>query len=358
MANTSQLVLKLCIRQNRVLETLDALCTSIEKIYENYNQSNSPSFEKLSKKLRKLQIRLSKESAKLKNILEKLPQDLKLGQDFAQSLEHFYHKTEALKQALRVKYRSLQSQDYQKHLEQACVLAKELHQNLKAIDLKESLKNISGAFLVDRFQNLGQARVIQWPRKIWHTLAGLGIVWIYLFSRGSFTVKMTIFGSFTLYALICDIYRLLSPKFNAKVMHDLKKFMRKEEAGRLNSMTFYTLSCFFVCLVFPKAVAILAILFLAFGDVIASVVGVKWGRHKIFRRLSLEGSLAFFVTASLITLLYPVLAPHFSGNLFLLCLMGGLIGMSSEWISFRTDDNLVIPIYSATLLFLYTHYLA
>ncbi len=358
MANNSQLVLKICIRQNRVLETLDSLCSSIEKIYENYNRSNSPSFEKLSRKLQKLQNRFAKESAKLKNILEKLPQDLKLGQEFSQSLEHFYQKTESLKQVLRVRYRSLQSQDYHKHLEQACQLAKELHQNLKEIDLRESLKNISGAFLVDPFENLGRAKVIQWPRKIWHTLAGLAIVWIYLFSRGTFTAKMTIFGSFTAYALICDIYRLLSPKFNARVMNDLKKFMRKEEAGRLNSMTFYTLSCFFVCLVFPKAVAILSILFLAFGDVIASVVGVKWGRHKIFRRLSLEGSLAFFATAALLTLLYPLLAPQFSGNLFLLCMVGGLVGMTSEWVSFRTDDNLMIPLYSATFLFIYTHWIA
>lgn len=221
---------------------------------------------------------------------------------------------------------------------------------LKSLDLREALGHVADAVLIDRFDSLAHIQEIQWPRKLWHVLAALIIVSIFLFLPVSFHTKMVVFGIFTAYATICDITRLLWPKFNTLVVRDLQKFMRKREISGLNSMTFYSLSSFTVCLLFPKPIAILAILYLGLGDPMASIVGIKWGRHKIGPRFSWEGSLAFFATCFLLSLLYPLLAPGFSGNIWLFALAGGLIGMVSEWCSFRLDDNFVVPLLSASLL--------
>src|SRR5262249_9739780 len=114
--------------------------------------------------------------------------------------------------------------------------------------------------------------------------------------------------------------------------------------------SFFALSTFLVCLLFPKGIAILSILYLGLGDTAASIVGVRWGRHKFGGRFSIEGSLAFFAVCFLATLFYPRLDPHFHGPILLFALLGGLIGAFSERIFPRLDDNLVIPLFSALAL--------
>ncbi|MFO1518963.1 MAG: hypothetical protein U1F57_04770 [bacterium] len=348
----SQALIQFRLRQNRLIETLDHLSQSIDKFYEQMAASGSPRLEKVQKQLLKFEERLNQEIEHFSSLIE----NSALGQlEVRAHLEKVSAQVEALAQNLFHKYREFSFEEWKSSLPNLSQEVAQVRDELRNIDMKGALSHVADSVLLDSFDNLGEHEAIQWPRKIWHALASLGIVWVYLFSRGTMTAKMTVFGCFTFYATICDSLRMISPRFNTLVMRDLKKFMRKREATRLNSMTFYALSTFFVCLLYPKGPAILSILFLGLGDTAASLVGIKWGRHKIFgRRYSMEGSLAFFATCFLLTFLYPLLVPAFSGNIWVLAFFGGLIGMTSEWASYRLDDNLVIPLYSATLLTLAT----
>ncbi len=338
----AQLLLQMCMGQNHILQTLESFHETLSQVKE----AQSLRWEKFQEKFSILQQKLQVQVDQFSNLLSQSP----LAQiEIRSHLEKFLLQAQQISQNLSVRYQEMTREEWLPSLSSLSEKATNLRQELKSINLKAAFDHLSEAVLVDHYGNLGEARKIQWPRKILHVLASFWIVGIYLFSRGTFTAKMTIFGIFTFYALSSDILRLVWPKFNAWTMRDLKKYMRKEEARRLNSLTFYSISTFLVCIFFPKGVAILSILFLGLGDPMASIIGIKFGKHRM-GRLSLEGSLAFFFTCFALSFLYPLLNPQFIGPIWLFAIGGGLIGTFSERWTFRLDDNFTIPLFSALAL--------
>jgi dolichol kinase len=55
---------------------------------------------------------------------------------------------------------------------------------------------------------------------------------------------------------------------------------------------------------FPKVVALVAIYTLAVADPLSAIIGIKYGKTKIVKGKSLEGSLAFFTASLIITFSY------------------------------------------------------
>lgn len=348
----SQTLIQLCVNQNQLFESLDRFHRSIEKIYRQITQRGAhskPAAEEVSQKIHHRYARFEKEWQRLCCSIEKFQL---VRERLKPRLERISEQTQQLSQSISVRWQEIHQEEWSSTLKAFSDKISALRQEIKAIDFKQTLGPVGDVLFVEHYDTLAaRARVIQWPRKIWHMLASLLIVSIYLFFPGSLHTKLILFGSFTAYALICDILRFVFPSFNASAVKFFSRFMRKEEVTRLNSMTFYALSTFLVCLFFPKGIAILSILFLGIGDPMASIVGVKWGKYKLWNRFSLEGSLAFFVACFSISLLYPLFSPSFQGSIWLFALCGGLIGMISEWFSFlRLDDNLIIPLVSALLL--------
>ena len=340
----SDLLLEFSVRQNRLLEMLDRL----HLLAENFsNQNKDSSLRRALRRFSRLQVSVKEEIARFRHWSAKAAiQELAV----SPHLEKIGTQAQQLVQAMSTRFRDSELVDWKRSLAQIGLTTARLREELKGVDLRAGFAHAADAILIDRLEGLGKPQVVQWPRKIWHILAAVIIVSIYLFIPVEFSAKMTVFGSFTALALVCDVSRLLWPKFNAQVVKDLQKYMRQREVNHLNSMTFYALSTFLTCLLFPKGTAILAVLFLGLGDSMASIVGVRWGRHKLGGRFSLEGSLAFFAVCTLLTLLYPLLNPAFPGPLWLLAPIGGLIGAASERLLPRLDDNFVIPLCSAGLL--------
>lgn len=88
-----------------------------------------------------------------------------------------------------------------------------------------------------------------------------------------------------------------------------------------------------------------AVITLALGDGFATIAGIRWGKHRLIGKKSLEGSAAFFLTS-------------FTGLSFLLsplyALIAAFTGMLIEMIPQEViDDNITIPLgVSAVLIFL------
>ena len=90
---------------------------------------------------------------------------------------------------------------------------------------------------------------------------------------------------------------------------------------------------------------------LAVGDGFATLVGVRFGVHKIFEKKSAEGTLSFFLTASIAAAFFvpPVLA-----------IAGALAGALGEmalghpacrrYRSLGADDNLFSPLAAAVVI--------
>jgi len=122
------------------------------------------------------------------------------------------------------------------------------------------------------------------------------------------------------------------------------------EKPRFNGATYVTFSACVVVAFFPKMIAIAAFSILIISDSVAALIGRKFGRHKIAGK-SIEGSLAFFVSAILIVLNTPKLD-----------LVAGIV-MSAvatvvelypiKVLDITIDDNLTVPIIAAITSYVY-----
>lgn len=119
-----------------------------------------------------------------------------------------------------------------------------------------------------------------------------------------------------------------------------------EKKKRLNGATYVSLSACLVVVLFPKMIAIAAFSILIISDSLAALIGRKFGRHKIGTK-TLEGSIAFLVSAILIVIFTPNLS-------IVVGIMMSLTATIVELypIGFRghqLDDNLTIPMISGGL---------
>jgi phytol kinase len=103
---------------------------------------------------------------------------------------------------------------------------------------------------------------------------------------------------------------------------------------------FFVLSALVVLTLFPVRIAFLSVLALSLVDGVATLAGRRWGRMKILRGKTLEGSLAGIVVAFLVFLLF-IPAVH--------ALLLAIFAAAVELIS-PVDDNLVIPVAAGVFL--------
>jgi dolichol kinase len=100
---------------------------------------------------------------------------------------------------------------------------------------------------------------------------------------------------------------------------------------------------------FNIAIADAGILMLLLGDSASTIIGTRFGRHKLpFKTLkSFEGSLAFFVVSFLSAITLLPLLP---------ALIGALVGTITEAYS-PIDDNIPIPLISALAIAIVIYWL-
>lgn len=155
-----------------------------------------------------------------------------------------------------------------------------------------------------------------------------------------------ILAGLALFAIVVDFSRYFSPGFS-KLFYSLFGFMlRKHERDakkkNLNGATYVLLSALICVVIFPKILVITAIAVLIISDTSAALIGRKFGRHKFLAK-SLEGTLAFFVSALIVVAVTPKV-----GNEpmeYVIGAIGAAVAAIVENISFGwADDNLSIPL--------------
>ena len=99
---------------------------------------------------------------------------------------------------------------------------------------------------------------------------------------------------------------------------------------------YFAIGVFFVLVFFPVQVVIPAIICLAVLDGVATLVGIHYGRHKIWKSKSLEGTLAGMITTVVALLIMtPLSVPLAIAAAF----TAGVVELLSP-----VDDNLTIPL--------------
>jgi dolichol kinase len=180
-------------------------------------------------------------------------------------------------------------------------------------------------------------------RKLIH-LCSLSIpIIIYFIPR---TVSITILSILTVAAIVLDMSRYMySPV--GKVFYFLFGFMlRKHEVDEkkrnLNGATYVFISALICVIIFPKILFVTGFTILIISDSSAALIGRKFGKHKFLAK-SLEGTLAFFISATIVVLFSPKI-DHLLTE-YVIGIIAAAVGAIVENISFGfADDNLTIPL--------------
>lgn len=181
-------------------------------------------------------------------------------------------------------------------------------------------------------------------RKIWH-MAGVFMVFAG-FSFLPYPTSMTLLGLTWMIFVPLDFVRQKNPKLNRSLIKLFRSVMRNSELNRLAGTT-YLLSGILLCATFfNKGVVALSLLFLAFADPIASYIGIKYGKDKLFGHKSIQGFVAAFIVCTGLCLLF-LFYNQIHEYILIVSLLAGLIGALAELIPVaKLDDNFTMPILS------------
>jgi len=192
-----------------------------------------------------------------------------------------------------------------------------------------------------------QPSAIQLRRRLFHLLAASATPLVSLFVPRSDLLMVV--GAGLGVAVLVEAARRWSPAVNRLLLRWLGFFFKESERRTVTAATILAFATFLAFLVFPKHIAALSLLLLAVGDPAASVIGRLWGRLR-FGGKSVEGTLAFFATASLVALVFWAAggySPLWAGAL------AAAAAALAEAVSGRPlwiDDNLTVPLVSGAVL--------
>ena len=177
-------------------------------------------------------------------------------------------------------------------------------------------------------------------RKVWHVL-GLVLPALYYFGLLSRTTTLIVVGAGTAFALFLEVLRFKNEVAARVFAAVFRPLLREEEYRALNATIPYLIATFLVLLIFPKAIAWVALVYVALGDVAAHLVGGALGRVRIASGKTLEGTLACFGIC------------FAAGWLFLdwrLALAGAAAAAAAELLSRGWVDNFTMPVAAGAVM--------
>ena len=191
---------------------------------------------------------------------------------------------------------------------------------------------------------------LQLGRRLFHVGNGLFIALLYtiFFTRERL---ISLIGTLAAVTYLVDQVRLSYPEITQRYQHFIKYIMRAEEQVKESGMVPYSIAILLSIIIFPKQVAIIAILTLALADPASALVGIKYGKRHWVKDKTVEGSIAFATVC-----FFVCLSVLLSGNqqywskFFFLSLLTALGSAGFEMIPIKIDDNLTIPLFTGFFL--------
>ena len=195
-------------------------------------------------------------------------------------------------------------------------------------------------------KSLNQTATIQYKnelvRKSIH-LFSLSIPVIYFFISKHLALYLLV--PITAAFIIIDIARFYIPAVAKWFYQWFGWLLRRRETDihkkRLNGASNVLISALLCVLFFPKVIAINAFSILIISDTTAALIGRRFGRHRFLAK-SLEGSLAFFVSAVLVILVAPKIDQL--PMEYIIGFIAAAIGTVMEALPLKIDDNILIPL--------------
>lgn len=178
-------------------------------------------------------------------------------------------------------------------------------------------------------------------RRLFHLITGLSLVLILAYSARTKGILLIL--SLFIITIIIETIRLHLPKVNHLFFHYFHSLLRGEEKKKLTGTAYFLGGILLSILLFDMDIALFSITILTVGDPAASAIGKRWGRYRI-KGKSLEGSMAFFISAMIMGLILRRLWPGLPAAVLI---AGAVAGALTELLSAKVNDNLLIPLIAA-----------
>lgn len=180
-------------------------------------------------------------------------------------------------------------------------------------------------------------------RKIMHNISlAIPIGYHYVSKEKALIILLPIFGFY----LFCDLLRHFHQGFRQLFDRIITvHFLRDREKGGLIGSTYFLIGSILTIIIFPKEIAIASLYILIISDTSAAIVGSCWGRTRLAKEKTLEGSLAFFATGIIIVALTMRSNP-FWGTL---AVLGATL---VELFPLKLDDNLIVPLVAGAIMWI------
>ena len=167
---------------------------------------------------------------------------------------------------------------------------------------------------------------------------------IYFFKN---KIDMIIFlSAIIIFCFFIEIFRNQN-SFISKIFEKYLSFMMRsfEKKGSLTGSTWVFVGALITIILVPQPFSLLALFFLAFGDTLAALVGMKFPFIKIGNK-TLSGSLACFIMCLFVGL---ILDFEISSEVILI---GAFTATITELISIKINDNISMPVLSGCAMYL------
>ena len=121
-------------------------------------------------------------------------------------------------------------------------------------------------------------------------------------------------------------------------------FTRTNEEKQITGASFLLIGSSIVALFFNKEIAAVGLLIMSVSDSFAALVGIIFGKTKLFNK-TLEGSTAFFVTTFTILIIfdYNVLESTF---------ISFIATVTELFSNYRYNDNILIPLLTCSTIYI------
>ncbi|HLG25992.1 MAG TPA: phosphatidate cytidylyltransferase [Candidatus Gracilibacteria bacterium] len=114
---------------------------------------------------------------------------------------------------------------------------------------------------------------------------------------------------------------------------------RAREKNNVTGMVFFIAATIIAFGAFDYEIALLALLMTVFGDLVSALVGIKFGKHRLFRKKTWEGFLSgLFMNLIVGYLMFPAIPTLFVSM--------AVVASVVELMTNKLDDNITVPLFA------------
>lgn len=188
-------------------------------------------------------------------------------------------------------------------------------------------------------------RPTNYVRNVFHVGNALGVLALLVFLPSQWLIPLA--SAFFGLAFFLETSRRVSERWNEVLMKLFGPVAHPYEHYRVNSASWYVGALFVLAWMQRPMVAAIGVGVLGLADPAASIVGRRFGRHKLIHGRTLEGTLTFAIVGALVAaaVLYGFgVAPL---TAIVVAVVSGVAGALAELLSRRVDDNFSVPVLTA-----------